>query len=133
MLLTLDPHAGPPLYQQIIEQVKRRVALRALREGDRLPSVRELARQTRVNPNTVAKAYLELEREGVVETRRGTGTFVSGRAPRLTKAERRRLLTEACDRAAVEGVHLGFDAEEMKTLFAERTDIISGKHEEDIA
>lgn len=74
----LDPRSGVPTYLQLVDQVRRAVLLGYLREGDRLPTVREVAAAVVVNPNTVAKAYRELERAGLVTPRAGQGTFVSG-------------------------------------------------------
>jgi GntR family transcriptional regulator len=129
MILTVDPASGLPIYLQILQQVKHRVATGALRTGEQLPSVRELAAHLRVNPNTVAKAYTELEREGVVETRRGSGTFVADAAPRLTRGERRRLVLEACDRAVTEAFHLRWPPADLVALFAERVNSIYEKEE----
>ena len=81
MELDLDPSSPVPLYLQLVEQVRRLVALGALRPGDQLPTVRELAVRTRVNRNTVGRAIQSLEREGVVRTRVGQGTFVVSDGP----------------------------------------------------
>ncbi len=77
-VLTVDPRSGVPIYLQIIEQVKRSVALGILQAGEQLPTVKQLALDLTVNPNTVAKAYRELERESVIETFAGRGSFISG-------------------------------------------------------
>jgi GntR family transcriptional regulator len=116
----LDPTGGIPIYQQLVEAVKQATATGRLREGDQLPTIRELALQLRVNPNTVSHAYQELEREGVVETRRGAGTFVASRPPRLAEAERRRLVTLQLDRALAEAYHLGISFEQVEALLRER-------------
>lgn len=122
MTFTLDENSGVPIYLQIVEQVRRRIATGALRPGDQLPSVRETALRLRINPNTVARAFGELEREGVVETRQGSGTFVAEGVSPLRLAEKRRLVQEACDRAVVEGLLLGWQPEDLKKLFADRVD-----------
>ncbi|MBN1475401.1 GntR family transcriptional regulator [Candidatus Sumerlaeota bacterium] len=119
MILSVDPASGLPIYLQIVQQVKWRIATGALRAGERLPSVREIAGQVRVNPNTVAKAITELERAGVVETRRGSGTFVAEGSVTLTRAERRRLVREACDRAVTDAFHLQWPHEDLHALFEE--------------
>ncbi len=75
---TVDPRSGVPIYLQLMEQVKRAVALGTLGAGDRLPTVKALALELTVNPNTVARAYRELERDGVIETSAGRGSFVRG-------------------------------------------------------
>lgn len=77
-IFTVDPHTGVPIYLQLIEQVKRSVALGVLTSGERLPTVKQLATELTINPNTVARAYRELEREGVIETSVGRGSFVRG-------------------------------------------------------
>ena len=76
-IFTVDPHTGVPIYLQLIEQVKRSVALGVLSPGERLPTVKQLATDLTINPNTVARAYRELERDGVIETSVGRGSFVS--------------------------------------------------------
>lgn len=75
---TIDPHSGVPIYLQLIEQVKRSVALGVLAPGEQLPTVKQLATDLTVNPNTVARVYRELERDGVIETSPGRGSFVRG-------------------------------------------------------
>ena len=82
-MFRLDAGSGMPVYQQLVEAVKQATATGRLQAGDQLPTIRELALQLRVNPNTVARAYQELEREGIVEPRRGAGSFVAAREPRL--------------------------------------------------
>jgi GntR family transcriptional regulator len=119
VILSVDPASGLPIYLQIVQQVKWRIATGALRAGERLPSVREIAGQVRVNPNTVAKAITELERAGVVETRRGSGTFVAAGSVTLTRGERRRLVREACDRAVTDAFHLQWSDEDLRALFEE--------------
>jgi GntR family transcriptional regulator len=77
-VLTVDPRSGVPIYLQIIEQIKRSVALGVLQAGEQLPTVKQLALDLTVNPNTVARAYRELERDSVIETSPGRGSFVRG-------------------------------------------------------
>ena len=98
MELRIDPALAVPVYAQVVEQVRTLIALRALRPGDKLPSVRELAAQVRINRNTAAKAYQLLEAAGVLETRAGQGTFVADGVPPWSRTGRRR-------RDAVEGSH----------------------------
>jgi GntR family transcriptional regulator len=129
MLLSVDTASGMPKYLQVIQQVKRRVATGLLQPGERLPSVREVAEQLRVNPNTIAKAFSELEREGIVETRRGSGTFVADAGTTLSRAERRRLVREACERTVTDAYHLRWPAEDLKSAFGERVDKIYRTHE----
>jgi GntR family transcriptional regulator len=77
-IFTVDPHSGVPIYLQLIEQIKRSVALGVLAAGEQLPTVKRLATDLTINPNTVAKVYRELERDGVIETSPGRGSFVRG-------------------------------------------------------
>jgi GntR family transcriptional regulator len=80
MIIRPNPSLGVPIYLQLVEQVKHAIEIGALRPGDQLPSIRPLAEELVINANTVAKAYRELEREGVVELRQGAGAFVAARA-----------------------------------------------------
>lgn len=115
MLVNLDPGDGRPLYLQIMDEVRRAIVVGTLRAEDPLPSVRELAAELVVNPRTVAQAYQELEREGVVYMRRGQGTFVSTSAQR--NGEQRRTLARAvAKRSLLEARRNGLDAEELVTM-----------------
>lgn len=115
-----DPASRVPIYKQLTEQVRAAVARGRLEAGQRLPSVRQLSRELVVNPNTVARAYAELEREGVLNTRQGLGVFVAQRQSELTKKARRERLIENLDRFLIEAVHLSFSAEEVTAAVAER-------------
>ncbi|MBV9848988.1 MAG: GntR family transcriptional regulator [Armatimonadetes bacterium] len=130
MLLRLDSESGVPFYQQVVQQVRRLVASGALAPGDRLPTVRELAAELVLNPNTVARAYQDLEREGVVETRRGQGTFACAPSSRLSRAEARQIVAALLDRALLEARHLGLSPAEVLDLLKERTE---ETHEQPIA
>ena len=120
MLFRLDAGSGIPLYEQIVDQVRRSVASGALLPGDRLPTVRELAGQLVINPNTVARAYEDLERQGVVEARRGLGTFIGEPMAHLNMRDRRNLVGEQLDRALVEAMHLNLGPEDVKGILEER-------------
>ena len=111
MLHSIDPKSGLPIYLQITEQIRRRVAAGILLPGDQLPSVRELAARLLVNPNTVAKVYRDLERGGLLETRRGQGTFISREAEAMAEAERQRLLTDQLRAVARDVRAFGLDEE----------------------
>ncbi|KNZ70003.1 GntR family transcriptional regulator [Thermincola ferriacetica] len=119
MWLHIDPSGGPPIYIQIREQIKRAVATGFFKPGDQLPSVRDLAVQLTVNPNTVSRAYLELERDGVIKTVRGVGTFVSEKEIKIEYAERVKLVKSVLGKALVEAYHLGFTEAELRELFEE--------------
>ncbi|MCX7045378.1 MAG: GntR family transcriptional regulator [Candidatus Sumerlaeota bacterium] len=97
MLFALDSNSPKPVYQQIMDQVKYAVAAGRLREGDRLDPIRDVAIQTRVNRNTIARAYLELEREGVIRTRAGQGSFISSEGPGLGRVRARKILADQMD------------------------------------
>jgi GntR family transcriptional regulator len=117
MFDSVDPKSGLPIYLQITEQLRRSVAAGLLLPGDQLPSVRELAARLLVNPNTVAKVYRDLERDGLLETRRGQGTFIAADAAAMAEGERRRLLTGEL-RAVARDVHaFGLDEEAALDLF----------------
>lgn len=111
MLVNLDPHDGRPLYLQIMDEVRRALVVGTLRPEDPLPSVRELASQLVVNPRTVSQAYQELEREGLIHTRRGQGTFVS--AVQHDEAERRNLARSVAKRSLLEARRNGVGVEEL--------------------
>ena len=115
-----DPTSRVPIYRQLMDQVRQAVARGRLRPGTRLPSVRALSRELVVNPNTVARAYTELEREGVLNTRQGLGVFVAEPQADLSAAARRERLAEALDRFLTEAVHLGFSADEVMAAVDKR-------------
>ncbi|HEY0172032.1 MAG TPA: GntR family transcriptional regulator [Pyrinomonadaceae bacterium] len=117
MFISIDPSSGLPIYIQIAQQIKTAVAMGRLQQEEPLPSVRQLAVELAVNPNTVARAYLDLEIEGVIYKRQGAGTFVSAQGVEMSKAERRRVLGELMERALVEAVNLGLDEREMRESF----------------
>jgi len=110
-MLPLDPNDPRPLYVQIMDEVRRGILRRSLQADDPLPSVRELARDLRVNPNTVQQAYRELEREGLVYVRRGQGTFVS---PDVDPAPvREAVLRQLAERFNREAARIGLTLEEV--------------------
>lgn len=120
MWLHIDPSSGTPIYRQIVDQVRQAVASGVLRPGDRLPSVRELAVELAVNPNTIAKAYQELERDGVIETPRGKGSYVADREHTLSPEERMRQFSDGVDRLVADAYRLRIDLEEAVRLFRDR-------------
>lgn len=118
MDLRLDPSSPDPIHRQIVDQVRHLVATGRLVAGDRLLPVRSLAAMLRVNPNTVAKAYLELERAGVVGTAAGRGTFVAGEAPSRVAGFREDRLREILGRAVLEALSLGYSQEQIEGAMA---------------
>lgn len=117
MFISIDASSDVPIFRQIVQQIKTAVAMGRLQPEDPLPSVRQLAVDLAVNPNTVARAYLDLEIEGVIYKRQGAGTFVSTQGLKVSKNERRRVLSELMEKALVEGVNLGLDEEELRESF----------------
>ena len=112
--LQIDPTLPTPIWSQIEEGVRHLVASGSLAAGTALPSVRDLARKQRINPNTVAKAYQRLATAGVVEARRGQGTFVADRPPALSASARSRLLREGAGRFVALAVTIGATADEAR-------------------
>src|SRR3954447_3807007 len=110
-----------PIYQQLVQQVREAIARGELKPEQQLPSVRQLSRDLVVNPNTIARAYTELEREGLLTNRPGRGVFVAEPKDELTREARRRRLLESLDRLLTEAVHLGFSEEEVARLVANRS------------
>ncbi len=121
MQYAISPTTGVPIYQQLIDQIAAGVARGQLRPNERLPSVRELSQTLVVNPNTVARAYTELEREGVLYTRPGLGVFVAEAPQPVAKRTRRERLLKLIDPLLVEAVRLGCTADELVELISERT------------
>jgi len=119
VIFNVHPASGIPLYLQIEQQVKHAVAAGVLRTDDALPSVRRLAADLRINPNTVARAYQNLEREGVIRTVQGGGTFVADGTPSLLKAERVRRIRPLARQVAVEASQLGLTAEQALRILEE--------------
>ena len=113
MLFTVDPSRSEAVYVQVMHEIKRRIARGLLSAGDRLPTVRELARTLLINPNTVGKAYQLLETEGVISTRRGSGTFVANVSPKLSPALRRERVNRLLDQLFTEAYHMGFDEDSL--------------------
>jgi GntR family transcriptional regulator len=114
LIIRVDPRSPEPLFEQIAFAVKSAVARGDAVAGQKLPSVRELARELAINPNTVVRAYDALERDGVLIRRQGAGCFLTERGSDLAGAERRRQLQERMRRAATEAFHLGFSADEIR-------------------
>jgi len=126
--LTIDTHDSRPIWRQIEEGIEQLVASRALPPGAAVPSVRDLALELRINPATVAKAFQRLVDAGLLETRRGAGTFVAERPPALPARARRERLADAARRLAAVAVTLGAgDAETHEALDAELDRLRHGK------
>jgi GntR family transcriptional regulator len=115
--LRVDPTAPDPVFQQIVDHVKREIATGRMKPDDRLPSVRDLAKELVINPNTIARAYQVLEAEGVTYSRRGAGTFIAAKRPVVRVEERRRRFREAIEAALADAFHLGLSEEEARKAF----------------
>jgi len=109
----LDLHSGVPVYRQLIDQVRAGIASGALKAGDQLPTVRQLAVDLAINPNTVMRAYRELELGGLLETHQGTGTFISDKKPEKKSVERERQLNQMAGEVAARAGAAGFTLEDL--------------------
>ena len=118
MKITIDSESSVPIYIQIEDSIHSLIAAGQLQPGEQLPTIRELAADIRVNLNTVARAYFELDREGVISTQRGKGTFVSGKPDDAQIARKRlKLLHSIIETALEEAQRLGYTADEIKETF----------------
>jgi len=131
MFIRIENSSAVPVYRQIMDQVRYQIAGGVLRAGDRLPSVRDLARQLPANQNTVLKAYDLLAREGLVERRQGDGTFVLDAPPALKKSERLRQISGILAQAAAQSVHFEITPPELHDLLDREIRALSpgGSHE----
>jgi GntR family transcriptional regulator len=130
MQFRIDNASDRAVYLQIIDQVKRDIALGRLAREERLPTVRQLSQQLTINPNTIAKAYRQLEQEGIIVTRAGAGAFIANLDSVLSKAVRRKLICDELERIVVEAFHMQIDKETMTDWFntiIERFHLTSGK------
>ncbi len=116
LAFSISPASDVPIFRQIIQQVHRAVAAGKLRVGEQLPPVRSLAETLLINPNTVARAYQELIRDGILESRSGRGIFVAERREVFSETERLRRLHHAADQLCHEGVLLGAELPELRTI-----------------
>jgi GntR family transcriptional regulator len=116
---TLDPKSGVPYYKQIMVQIEMAIADGRLVSGDQLPTVRSLAVDLRINPNTVARAYSSLEIRGIVNTQQGTGTFISDKKVSMTDIERERILTELTAEFLAKVQSYGFTKDDIIAFLGE--------------
>jgi len=127
MILQINFKSGKPIYLQIVDQIKAAAASGALQPGEALPSIRPLAELLRVNRNTIAKAYTELESLGVIESLPGRGSFLKENHSALRKEARRKMLIEDVDQAIVQAHHLQVPREEFLKLIQERLEVLDSK------
>ena len=120
MQIQINSSSDRPVYQQIIDHVKRDIALNRLKNGEKLPTVRQLAAQLAINPNTIAKAYRQLEQDGIIVTRPGAGAFITETNSSLSLSVRKKIICEDIERLIVEAVHMQIDKATLEQWFAER-------------
>ena len=125
MELRIDTKSGVPFYRQIIEQVKFAIARGDLSPGDQLPTVRQLAVDLSINPNTVIRAYRELELGGVLETHQGSGTFVGNEKPEVDELERQRMLDQILTELLARAMGYGFSLQDVLEGLRRREEIRS--------
>lgn len=134
MQININTRDGIPIYLQVVNQIKYQVASGRLSAGDELPAIRVLAEQLLVNPNTIARAYRELEQMGVVEKRRTAGTFVSADGSPLARKERMKILTERVDQLLIESNQMNLTVDEVIKLIQQREALVlNGKRGENNA
>jgi GntR family transcriptional regulator len=113
MQILINNSSDRPVYQQIMDQVKRDIAQGKLIKDEKLPTVRQLAAQLTINPNTIAKAYRQLEQEGIILTKSGAGTFVANLDSNLSRSVRKKLINEEIERIAVDAFHMQIDSQTL--------------------
>ena len=129
MIFQLDFRSGKAVYLQVVDQVKVAAASGTIHDGEPLPGIRTLAEELRVNRNTIAKAYAELEHQGVIETIHGKGCFVKANGSPLRKDVRRKLLAETLEAAAVHAHHMQIGRSEFLKVAEERFDALEHRRE----
>ncbi|UCE46233.1 MAG: GntR family transcriptional regulator [Phycisphaerales bacterium] len=130
MQIRIDNASSRPVYQQIMDQIKRDIALGRLTLEEKLPTVRQLAAQLAINPNTIAKAYRLLEQEGIITTKPGAGAFVANLDSTLSRAVKKRIVSAELERIAVEAFHMQIDTRTLLEWFngvAEKFNLPQGK------
>src|SRR5436309_9765313 len=128
MYLQLNFKSGKPVYLQVVDQIKAAAASGALQPGEPLPSIRPLAEQLRINRNTVAKAYTELESQGIVQNLAGKGCFVTQNNSPFKKAVRQKMLADDIDAAIVQAHHLQLNDRDFLELVKERLELFEQKN-----
>lgn len=126
-MINIDNKSSTPIYQQIVDQVKEEILKGILQAGDKLPSVREMSSMITANPNTVSRAYSELERLNVIETIRGRGTYVTSQYKPVMEEERMENLKDSIKKIIVEAKYMGLSKEKMIELINSAYDNISSE------
>src|SRR6185436_9030809 len=127
MFVHLNPNSGMPIYRQLFQQLRQRIVSGQLAQSEQMPSVRDLSADLKINLLTVAKVYQMLERDGLVETRRGLGTFVLDGHTTRSVPEKRKLIAPAVEQVVAEAQHLDLDEAEVIRLIRQRFETIK-KH-----
>ncbi len=127
--IQISPGSNSPIYKQVVKQIGEAIAKGTLSIGDKLPAVRKLAAELVINPNTVARAYTILEQAGLVNTKTGSGTFVSDPKLRSRDAADINALTERIDTLITRGLNLGFESNELISIFKDRLAAFDNKPE----
>ncbi len=117
MQFHIDNASERPVYQQIMGQIKHDIALGRLIKDEKLPTVRQLAKQLAINPNTIAKAYRQLEQEGIIVTKPGAGAFVANIDSNLSRSVKKKIVSEELERIAVEAFHMQVDRQTLQEWF----------------
>jgi GntR family transcriptional regulator len=125
--LHIEAHSGLPVYRQMIDQIKYYIASGALKPGDQLPSVRDLAQRLSVNPTTVVKTYAELEHEQVIEIHHGRGAFVSTNRTAFAEFEKERVIRRLARQLVVESVQMGAEFELVDRIVADEWEQVAGQ------
>jgi GntR family transcriptional regulator len=118
--MKIDPSSYIPIFEQIKEEIKKGISVRALRPNEALPTIRDLAQELLLNPNTVARAYRDLEAEGFIYTRKGKGSYVTDNSAANIQNEREAILKKIFDRALEEAASFGLTSKEIKRIFEQR-------------
>lgn len=126
-LIQIDPRSPTPIYEQIIQQFKELCFKGLLKQGDKLPSVRELSTMVIANPNTVSKAYKELERQGIIETLRGRGTFVSEKAKKTLDEGKMEMIKEQLKSLIIDAFYAGVDFKDVHHWIDEIEEEVGGE------
>jgi GntR family transcriptional regulator len=133
MNITIDPKDGLPIYRQIANQLRYMIASGLLKQDEELPPIRVLATELRVTPNTIVKAYEELEKAGVLDKRRGSGCFVSSSPPKLIDREKRKILEQRIDGLLTEARQLNYRPEELFKLIHKRLSLLNSRNDAGVA
>lgn len=133
MQIHINTRDGVPIYLQVVNQIKYQVAAGRLEAGEELPPIRTLAERLVVNPNTIARAYRELELAGIVEKRRTAGTYITDQGSPLARRERLKILTERIDQLLAESDQMSVTLDELLKLLHQRYSVITATHKMDIA